>query len=69
VLHLVIGCDLPLQPSQNVGLIVDPAQHLQPDGSKHDQQADDHEEPDQQLGLNAHRPLGNPADEPVSELT
>ncbi|MER8968521.1 hypothetical protein NKI25_22970 [Mesorhizobium sp. M0808] len=65
VLDLAIGCYPALQLDQLVCLIIDPTQHLQPDGPEHDQQADNRQERDQELGLDARRQPGNPANEPV----
>ena len=69
VLDLAIGRDPALQLDQLVGLIVDAAQHLQPDGPEHDQQSDDRQERDQKLGLDARRQPRHPADQPVRDVT
>ena len=69
VLNLMIGCDLALQLDQFIGLVIDPAQHLQPDRAEHDQQADNREKRDQKLGLNTRRPARDPANQPVPQLT
>ena len=69
VLDLMIGCDLALLPDQHISLLVDPAQHLQPHRAKHDEEPDDGEKRGQQLGLNARRQPGDPADQPVPDTT
>ena len=69
VLDLAIGCDPALQLDQLVGLIIDAAEHLQPDGPEHDQQPDNRQEGDQELGLDARRQPRHPADQPASDVT
>ncbi|WP_246690540.1 hypothetical protein [Microvirga aerophila] len=69
VLYLMIGCDLTLQFDQFIGLIIDPAQHVQPNSSERDQQPGDRQKRNEQLSLNTRRKLSNPTNQLVSELT
>jgi len=64
----MIGGNLTLQFDQLIGLIIDPAQHLQPDSAECDQQPDDRQKRNEQLGLNTRWKLSNPTNQPVSEL-
>jgi hypothetical protein len=55
VLHLAICLNLALQPDELFGALIDPAQHLQPHRSRHNQEKLDCEKCRQQLDPYASR--------------
>jgi hypothetical protein len=67
VLNLAIRSDLALQPDQLVSAIIDPAQNTEPNGTQHNEVADDGQKSDQELGLYPGRYARDPIDEPIPD--